>query len=138
MKSCDFLPQYIHRIRIPRVVYMLAGVNGEEGVASLYEWRNIFQCFQMIGICTPRGIPSCGIDRAPGIVHDLLRSTSSTRVFTDGLLRKDWSEFCPMYGSDMTRRRKTQPVTKTKRGMKVKRRQHIIFLDLRRIYRNAQ
>jgi hypothetical protein len=99
---------------------VLARINREEGISRFNKWRNIFDCFQVIGVRTPGRIPFRGIDRAPGIVHHFLRSSTRAGILADGLLCKDGRKLCATYRSNMSRRGESEPVAEAERGRKGK------------------
>src|SRR6185503_13100375 len=90
-------------------------------------WRNIFDCFQVIGIRAPGRIPFCSLNCSSGIIHHLLRCSSCAVILPDGLLCKDWREFRAAYCGNMARCSESESVTKAKGWREEKRHEHIEF-----------
>ncbi len=105
---------------------MLAGVNGEEGVARCDERRKVVHAFQVVGIRAPGLVPLRRFDCAFGIIHHLLRCASRAGVFADGLLGENGSKVKGRMseGLDMSAGGKTQSVAEAKGRGEVEGREH--------------
>ena len=100
------------------VIDVVAGIDGEEGVARVDEGVGSFGGLEVVGVRAPRRAPAHAEDAPHRVVHHLLRRAAGARVLAHRLLREDRGDVGVAFrGEDVARRGDAQPVAVARRRL---------------------